>query len=90
MPSTTGYDFTGAGGLVTTRLLGLLARPMALVFVQVTTQASPWLALNVRLTLAPALVAPRLLGWARGNAWRAFTYTGTSGTTATGGFWHVR
>ena len=68
MPSPTGYGFTGAGGPVTTRLLGLLARPMAMVLVHVATQASHWLAMNVRLTLAPALVAPRLLGWARGNA----------------------
>ena len=53
---------TSAPALVAPRRLGLLARPMAILFVQVATQASPWMAMHVRPTLAPALVAPRLLG----------------------------
>ena len=53
---------TLAPALVAPRLLGLLACPMAIVFVPVATQASTGMVIHVRPTLAPALVAPRLLG----------------------------
>ena len=57
-----GTDRRRSRQAVASRLLGLHARPMVRVLVQVATQASHWRGMHDRPTLAPALVAQRLLG----------------------------